>query len=518
MSRDIVLDVCNLLSNQYDILYVKKVKDFFESPVNTLYQELRTQYRESYESHQRIVLIDNLDSHSQKPAFYNLLQRVLTHLDITNFFVLVVSSDPNVHTMLVDAQEKYAHDTTSIEFLNLLMPVETAGIVTNFLLPDTLCVTPWINLEVRAQGNLAPCCLYQADYYPSIINLSLLETMQSTALVDLRQQFLQGQKPKACVKCWKDEAAGHKSKRQQDNYVFRDKRFDIDWNNLQDIELVSLDIKLKNTCNLSCRICSPLYSSQWYSEVVRHPDKYPAKFTRIKNEWTDDTSSNLWQDIIKIGKNIRYVTFTGGEPLLDKSHIHLLKYLIKIGVSDKTYLHYNTNGTVYANNLIPLWNKFKTVELSFSIDNLFEKFEYERHGAAWQDVVDNINQYQLLNTEIYNVNVYSTVSALNILDSYEVYSYFKTKHIPIYMGILDSPDELSVKVLDDNTKNCITKKIKSIDDEDYQTIIKPILTYMQLKSEDYGVESFVDYLSTTDNVRKQNFKELYKELTLMLEI
>jgi MoaA/NifB/PqqE/SkfB family radical SAM enzyme len=269
---------------------------------------------------------------------------------------------------------------------------------------------------------------------------------------------------------------------------------------------------------LSCRICSPVFSSQWHSEVARHPDKYPVKFTRIKNKWTDDIDSNLWQDIVKIGKNIRYITFTGGEPLLDKSHIHLLKYLIDIGVSDKTYLHYNTNGTVYADNLIPLWNKFKTVELSFSIDNLFDKFEYERYGAVWHKVVDNIIQYRSLDAKIYNFNVYSTVSALNILDSYETYNYFKSNQIPIHLSILDSPEELSIRVLDSNTKKCIAKKLRNIDDKDFQIIIEPILTYMQPSIDGYSVKNFVDYLSRTDNVRKQNFKELYKELTLMLEI
>ena len=170
--------------------------------------------------------------------------------------------------------------------------------------------------------------------------------------------------------------------------------FGVDYNNTDSTELISLDIKLKNICNLSCRICEPIASSKWASEVSQHPESYPqwASLKNIKTEWTDDTSSNLWKDIEKIGNNLEYITFAGGEPLLDKSHARMLEYFVNNDRSTQISLHYNTNGTVYADNLIPFWNKFKQVELSFSVDNTESKFEYERHGAVWADVIECIQR------------------------------------------------------------------------------------------------------------------------------
>ena len=82
------------------------------------------------EPNQRIVFVDSVPTIDTKP-FYNYLNRILKHLDIDDCFVHI---------------EKYGDDT-------VLNP-------TNFSIPETICASPWINLEIRQQGNIAPCCLY----------------------------------------------------------------------------------------------------------------------------------------------------------------------------------------------------------------------------------------------------------------------------------------------------------------------------------------------------------------------
>ena len=62
----------NLLS-RYDVLDLNKLKYFFESPINHLYNELATVNREHYNSDQRIVLVDTLSSFADKQYFYNYL-------------------------------------------------------------------------------------------------------------------------------------------------------------------------------------------------------------------------------------------------------------------------------------------------------------------------------------------------------------------------------------------------------------------------------------------------------------
>jgi RecA/RadA recombinase len=131
---------------------------------------------------------------------------------------------------------------------------ETVETVTNFSIPKTICATPWINLEIRQQGHLTPCCVYKVDNYKNVKNVSV----KDIDYTDLRQQLLDGERPTGCNYCWNNEKNNVKSQRLNDAYVYRDKIFDIDYNDTKTNKLVSLDIKINKTCNLSCRICTAL--------------------------------------------------------------------------------------------------------------------------------------------------------------------------------------------------------------------------------------------------------------------
>jgi organic radical activating enzyme len=399
----------------------------------------------------------------------------------------------------------------------MLLPTETVSSPTNYNIPDTVCVTPWINLEIGAQGAVTPCCKYVSKVnYKSITEFSLDDIVDDHTQVDLRQQFLQGQRPSGCQGCWQDEDNGKSSKRLLDQYVYRENLFEIDYNNVNRGKLLSLDIKLKNTCNLSCRICSPEFSSKWHSEYIQNYSAYPQWHLEKQNksEWTDNTSSNLWTNI-KERNDIQYLTFSGGEPLLDKSHAVMLKYFIDNNRSSKIFLHYNTNGTIYANQLIPLWNQFNLVELSFSIDNIGSKFEYERNGAIWENVVNNIKTYKKLQSPKYKLNVYSTVTVLNILDSYNLYNFCKQLDLPIVFNMLSEPEELNIKNLSATQKSYVINKFEQIQDDDFLKLITPTVGIMNQQST-IEQDKMINYLTVTDKIRHQDFRKTYTELSNIL--
>tara|TARA_R110000868_G_scaffold229027_4_gene481921 strand:- start:1719 stop:3275 length:1557 start_codon:yes stop_codon:yes gene_type:complete len=503
----------------YDVLYLKNIKYFFESPINQLYTELVTLKRESYNTNQRIVLVDTLSADKRKKYFYNYLQKIITQLDITNCFVMVITADIDVVNYLNSAKLTYSHDQTCVQVEQLKINQNDALGPTNFDIPESICVNPWISLEIDGIGQIMPCCVYEkALTNKSIYDYSLLSIINDDTQIQLKQQFLQGQRPVGCQKCWEDEDHGKVSKRLRDNYVFREKLFNIDYNNVNSTELVSLDITLKNTCNLSCRICEPIASSKWMSEASQHPASYPQwqPVNNIKIEWTDNTDSNLWKDINEIGDNLRYITFSGGEPLLDKSHVYMLEYLVSNNRSSQISLHYNTNGTVYAEHLILLWDKFKQVELSFSIDNIESKFEYERYGSTWDKVIKNINRYKKLNSDIYKFNVYRVVTALNILDSYEVFQFCKNIKLPVAFDILDIPNELNIGLFNKKQKNYISTKLLSIQNEEFRCMIEPIIKSMHTRTIQSNIETMINYLEITDKIRHQDFRKTYTELANIL--
>jgi len=391
---------------------------------------------------------------------------------------------------------------------------ETVNTVTNFDIPESICVTPWINLEIRQQGDLSPCCVYKVDNYPNVKNVSV----KDIDYTDLRQQLLDGEQPIGCSRCWNNEKNNVKSKRLRDAYVYRDKIFNIDYNDTKTNKLVSLDIKTGQTCNLSCRICNPLYSSKWASEVSNNKKSYP-QFSSLslgKHEWTDINSSKVWKDLEEITSDLSYINFSGGEPLLDKTHSSMLQYFINKQRSSYISIHYNTNATIFAANLIPLWSRFKQVELSFSIDNTGKKFEYERYGVSWKTIVDTIEKYKKVTNTNFNLNVYSTITTLNILDTYTLFQFCKEYELPVLFNLLTNPKQLNICLFNKKQKKYITDKLLNIQDDEFQKIIEPIMALMNNSNMSTDTTDMIDYLSITDKIRKQDYKQTYEELAYIL--
>jgi len=470
--------------SQYDVLYIEKVKYFLEQPINRLYRELVKCKREYYEPNQRIVFVDSVPMIDTKP-FYTYLDKILKHLDIDKCFVHVVHNGN-----------------------------ETVENPTNFDIPETMCVNPWIMLEIRQQGNLAPCCRYYVDDYPNVNN----ESVKEINFTDLRQQFLDGKKPIGCNNCWKNEEHNVRSQRQNDAYVYRDKIFDIDYNDTKSNNLVGLDIKINKTCNLSCRSCGPAWSSKWAKEVAQHKESYPqfSSVSLIKNEWTDVNGSKVWKDLEEITADLSHLNFSGGEPLLDKTHSTLLQYFINKQTSRNISLHYNTNATTFASNLIPLWSRFKEVELSFSIDAIGPKFEYVRNGVSWKTIVDTIEKYKKVTDTVINLNVWSTISTLNILDTYSVFQFCKKYELPVSFNPLNKPKQMNICLFNKKQKKYITDKLLNIQDDEFQKIIEPIVSLMNSTIISTDTANMINFLSTTDKIRKQDYKQTFEELANIL--
>ena len=127
--------------------------------------------------------------------------------------------------------------------------------------------------------------------------------------------------------------------------------------------------------------------------------------------------STVWTELDSIMENIDLMEFTGGEPMMIQEQFDLLKSAVKNGHSKNIKVHYNTNGTHYVQDAIDnIWPNFKTVELAFSIDDVGDKFEYQRYGANWNEVNQNITNYHnLANESWFASQVCMTFSAFNIL-------------------------------------------------------------------------------------------------------
>ena len=84
---------------------------------------------------------------------------------------------------------------------------------------EKFCVLPWVSLETSPIGTVRPCCLAEEEIVNDTgekFNLATAKfsTIQNShSMRRLREQFIAGEQPQTCRKCWREERSGRTSKR-----------------------------------------------------------------------------------------------------------------------------------------------------------------------------------------------------------------------------------------------------------------------------------------------------------------
>ena len=290
----------------------------------------------------------------------------------------------------------------------------------------TFCILPWVSVETSPIGTLRPCCLAEDEIVDTdnrkfhVKQDTINSARTSEYMNNLRQEFLDGNKPETCKKCWAVEDSGGKSKREYTLDRLEHMVNDATWT--QDAKpLMFIDFKLGNICNLKCRICGSWSSSSYATEELgrylkeRQKSSFPYKMIE-QGRWPRESES-FWQEMSANVDNIRYLEFTGGEPFMIQEHFDFLQTLVDKGVAKDIEIHYNTNGTQYPEKNLAVWREFKLVEIAFSIDDVRKRFEYQRKNAEWQEVNENIQKFKQLKQEFGNITLQccSTVNVFNVM-------------------------------------------------------------------------------------------------------
>jgi len=291
---------------------------------------------------------------------------------------------------------------------------------------EKFCILPWVSIETSPIGTMRPCCLAEDEIVDKdnrkfhIKEDSIDSARNSAYMNSLRQEFLDGNRPDTCKKCWAVEDSGGKSKRQYTLERLEHMGISDEW--MQDAKpLMFIDFKLGNICNLKCRICGSWSSSSYATEEVaefpkeQQKQSFPYKMIE-QGRWPRE-ADKFWREMSDNVDNIRYLEFTGGEPFMIKEHFDFLQTLVDRGVAKDIEIHYNTNGTQYPEKNLSVWREFKLVEVAFSIDDVSERFEYQRKNAKWDEVNANIQKFKQLKQKFGNITLQccSTINVFNVM-------------------------------------------------------------------------------------------------------
>lgn len=448
--------------------------------------------------------------------------------------------------------------------------------ITDLTGSSSFCVLPWIHLATRPNGDMRICCVANAsgadtgDYEVGLVKMEdgepanfgkdlPTEAFNNDYMKSVRKTMLAGEVPASCTKCFKEEQEGIASKRiwetgtwhLQEQIDIQELIRETEEDGSVPYKLQYLDLRLGNTCNLKCIMCSKHDSSLW---VPEHKKVYPlfqstlirkqldSRTEKFDNHWHENPQ--FWDQIYDQIPNIKQLYFAGGEPLLIKEHKVFLQEIIKRGYADKISLRYNTNGVLVSDEIIEIWEQFKKVKVGISIDGLDQRVGYIRYPTDFAAVEKNLWRLEQTSSKI-QTNIALAVQILNIKHipnfiKWKVSSGFKKLNfdknaaghtvggglcgvhllwIPTWLSlrVLPAADKLEVHELFKELKQWLWDNYTQ-DDEFWKTNPygwtrwESILKWMDAEDHTNLLPDFREYINVMDAQRGTDFKTIFPEI------
>ena len=237
------------------------------------------------------------------------------------------------------------------------------------------CPMPWTGLMYNFDGKIKNC-IRSAGPLGNIKD----QPIESILVENNRprqQQIVEQQPVDTCHTCYDLERGKKGFDHISDRifYIRELKSTPIDTYQVGNFDLQTVDVRWTNLCNLACVYCSPEFSSRWADELSK-------KISQPTEQQQKDFGDYIYQH----ARNLKHVYLAGGEPLLMKENLKLLREL-----NPDVNLRINTNLSKVDTGVFDAVCQFKNVHWTVSAETIEAEFEYIRFGGKWTDFLDNLN-------------------------------------------------------------------------------------------------------------------------------
>lgn len=398
------------------------------------------------------------------------------------------------------------------------------------------CILPWISLSLETDGDVTPCCVSAYGYsYGSAHAKSIERIWNDEPIRKMRQELLRDSPVAQCQGCHHLERMGSPSMRQEVN-----ERFKAAFERIEETKedgsvplkpFLYLVVRFSNLCNFKCRMCNSTGSILWGEDEKKLGRRPAGRLTPME-------SPHVLRDFLDGNiPSLQRVYFAGGEPLLEEEHYLFLEKLIAAGRTD-VELQYNTNFSTLSHgkwNALELWNRFRVVSISASLDGVGPQGEYLRKGMVWSRIEENFRKMCQLSPHV-RFAVTPTISAMNAFHLTDAIRHWirigmitdrrkpriNVLRVPSYLhiGIFSEKERASLKRHYQN----FLKSIRSEVPEETQGVTEGCLRQV-LGSFGPSVEAsawkscrlkFALETSKLDAIRGEKFEELFPELSDLL--
>ena len=405
---------------------------------------------------------------------------------------------------------------------------------------DKICVHAWKSLYVTPLGEAGMCCIQ----YPLLTKINpktdVKNIRQEKLWNDIRESMLKGEEHPYCVKCWITEKENNlPSYRQNTNEKYIKEYNAIKKQNtkkLIDDNLLYIDIRQTNICNMKCLSCNPVYSSLWGAE---EGTSYPLQYSdgnlyqdEIKKNGVLHVKNNEFEDYILSNiKNITEVYFAGGEPMMNTLHWDILEELDRLHRYN-IKIYYNTNLfklDYKTKHVFDYWDKFTNWFAGCSIDAIGSRAEYVRTGTKWKTIDAHLKLIQ--DKYPLHFDIDTTVSALSVGGLKDLMLYCDKLNIQRHRwgNTVIRPKHLCIDILPkdyrryvyDDIEKLVQQKIKNDKTLDYLQSFLDHLEIAMLSTDAtprdrYKFKSFIENKDKTRNtdifVSCPEFKDLWPKI------
>jgi len=382
------------------------------------------------------------------------------------------------------------------------------------------CNAPWLGLYYEGTQGCRPCCEWKGDTFVGNIE----EYKKSEYLHKFKKMMYDDKESKFCRECIHNEKIGSRSRRQYyDRWQYcseEEMPFDKDVKGIY--QIIRLDFRAGNKCNMMCRMCGPTSSSLLEEESAKSPNGIEF----VQHLDTEDIYS---LDLSKCEE----ISILGGEPSIDLKVRKFMDYVAEKYPKVKCVV--TTNGTNASKKWFDTLMKFcdgAGLQIILSIDATGPTQEFQRKSnVRWNVIKKNIERYRLAgeNHDGCQVSIQLTCSAINMVTIDKWWDELVNTHIKIDPNQVWWPEGMAVSCIPTDLKNKSIEflqnwihnyqtKIVPVGHDDDKTVYSTVETFINiLKTTKYtGTKKFIQTQNKYDGYRDENILDLDSRFKVMM--
>lgn len=308
---------------------------------------------------------------------------------------------------------------------------------------DRYCAAPFRHMVHRSDGQTSPCCIWNDSGKTQMPASTHADPFNHELMTNLRSSMLANETLDGCSECYSREAGGYESMRQF---------FNREYGRPTDAHLRYLEFNIGNLCNLKCRMCNSFSSSKWIADELALGIE-PTQLVR------PDVKC-IGTDVSRLDK----IRFVGGEPSLEQPTMAALLDQIEREAGGLSHLEVRVTTNcveLLDGGMLDRLAKCKTVEMQCSIDGVGPVNDYQRTGAEWDPLLDNLCWYQTSLPSNFDLAMLTSWSIINCYHAVDFMAFVldKLQRYSIWGHPVRKPEYLDMRNLPRGIKDGIREEL-----------------------------------------------------------